>query len=260
MDFTKIKKMPIDAHTHRFEEVTYQVDHLNVKALMMTPYQSVDRIVVYLRGGKGQVGRVRAARLMQFADAHSLVVGPYYRGNNGSEGKDEFYRGDLNDVTQLIRLLHHQYPKAHVHMIGFSRGGLQGLLTFQDLPVDSYIIWGGVSDIHLMYEERVDLRGMLRRMVGHPKKDVDAYNKRDALKNIDAHSPPILIIHGGKDWQVGIHQAYDLEEKLQAKGTYYETFYQLNEGHVPRPPAMKETLNKVRQWMENIENHKRKNC
>lgn len=55
--------MPIDAHTHRFEEVTYQVDHLNVKALMMTPYQSVDRIAVYLRGGKGQVGRVRAKKV-----------------------------------------------------------------------------------------------------------------------------------------------------------------------------------------------------
>ena len=74
-------------------------------------------------------------------------------GNNGSEGKDEFYHGDLNDVTQLIRLLHHQYPYAFIHMVGFSRGGLQGLLTFQDLPVNSYIIWGGVSDIFSMYEE-----------------------------------------------------------------------------------------------------------
>ncbi len=55
-------------------------------------------------------------------------------------------------------------------MVGFSRGGLQGLLTFQDLPVTSYTIWGGVSDIDLMYEERVDLRGMLRRMIGHPKR------------------------------------------------------------------------------------------
>ena len=36
------------------------------------------RIVVYLRG-KGQVGRVRAARLMQFANDNTLVVGPYYR-------------------------------------------------------------------------------------------------------------------------------------------------------------------------------------
>ena len=39
-------------------------------------------------------------------------------------------------------------------MIGFSRGGIQGLLSFRDDPVDSYIIWGGVSDVHLMYEER----------------------------------------------------------------------------------------------------------
>lgn len=258
MDFTKIKKMPIDAHTHHFDEVTYKVDGLNVKALMMTPVDQnvIQRIVIYLRGGKGQVGRVRAARLMQFANEHTIVIGPYYRGNNGSEGKDEFYRGDLNDVTQLIRLLHDKYPSAYIHMIGFSRGGLQGLLTFQDLPVNSFIIWGGVSDIHLMYEERVDLRGMLRRMVGHPKKDKDAYEQRNAMKTIDSTSPPILIVHGGKDKQVGIHQAYDLEEKLRAKRVYYETFYQLDEGHVPRPPAMKETLSKIQQWMTNIEETK----
>ncbi|MEJ7443182.1 S9 family peptidase, partial [Staphylococcus warneri] len=79
-----------------------------------TPYKEVKRIVIYLRGGIGQVGRVRAARLMQFANDETLVVGPYYRGNNGSEGKDEFYRGDLNDVTELIRLLHSKYPKAFV--------------------------------------------------------------------------------------------------------------------------------------------------
>ena len=89
-----------------FNEVTYIVDYLKVKALMMIPKSKKDikRIVIYLRGGKGQVGRVRAARLMQFANEHTLVIGPYYRGNNGSEGRDEFYRGDLNDVTHLIRL------------------------------------------------------------------------------------------------------------------------------------------------------------
>ncbi|HDJ7157137.1 TPA: S9 family peptidase, partial [Staphylococcus aureus] len=167
--------MPIESFTHQFEEITYLSDDLQVKALMMTPHHEVNRIVVYLRGGKGQVGRVRAGRLMQFSDSQTLVIGPYYRGNNGSEGKDEFYRGDLNDVTQLLRLLHDKYPHAFIHMVGFSRGGLQGLLTFQDLPVTSYTIWGGVSDIDLMYEERVDLRGMLRRMIGHPKKDRAAY-------------------------------------------------------------------------------------
>ena len=30
---------------------------------------------MYLRGGKGQVGRVRASRLMQFSDPYTLVIG-----------------------------------------------------------------------------------------------------------------------------------------------------------------------------------------
>lgn len=111
--------MPIESFTHQFEEITYLSDDLQVKALMMTPHHEVNRIVVYLRGGKGQVGRVRAGRLMQFSDSQTLVIGPYYRGNNGSEGKDEFYRGDLNDVTQLLRLLHDKYPHAFIHMVGF---------------------------------------------------------------------------------------------------------------------------------------------
>lgn len=256
MDFIKSKRMPIESFTHHFEEVTYLSDDLKVKALMMTPYQSVKRIVVYLRGGKGQVGRVRAGRLMQFADEHTLVIGPYYRGNNGSEGRDEFYRGDLNDVTQLLRLLHSKYPHAFIHMVGFSRGGLQGLLTFQDLPVTSYTIWGGVSDIYLMYEERVDLRGMLRRMVGHPKKDHEAYEARQAIPNIDKNNPPILIVHGGKDKQVGIQHAHHLAEQLELKGAKFDTFYQMVEGHVPRPPAMVEALTYIKAFMIKAEMNK----
>jgi hypothetical protein len=32
---------------------------------------------------------------MQFANDNTLVVGPYYRGSNGSEGRDEFANADL---------------------------------------------------------------------------------------------------------------------------------------------------------------------
>ena len=115
-------------------------------------------------------------------------------------------------------------------MIGFSRGGIQGLLTYQDYPVDSYIIWGGVSSMHLMYEERTDLRGMLRRMVGHPSKNKESYDQRDAIKLIDSNSSPILIVHGGKDKQVGIHHAYYLEEQLKLKVLFTTHFINLMKG------------------------------
>ena len=104
---------------------------------------------------------------------------------------------DLKDVTYLIKILKQRFPNAYIHD-WFSRGGIQGLLTYQDYPVDSYIIWGGVSSMHLMYEERTDLRGMLRRMVGHPSKNKESYDQRDAIKLIDSNSPPILIVHGGR--------------------------------------------------------------
>ncbi|MDU9418009.1 prolyl oligopeptidase family serine peptidase [Staphylococcus lloydii] len=258
MDIISKKRMPIDVTTHVFDEITYVVDGLHVKGLMGTPKDEVTRIVMYLRGGKGQVGKVRAARLLQFVDSHTLVIAPYYRGNNGSEGKDDFYGDDLNDVTQLLSILTHQYPHAFIHMIGFSRGGLQGLLTFQDLPVHSYIIWGGVSDIHLMYQERVDLRGMLRRMVGHPKKDIEAYDKRDAIKHITHDAPAILIIHGYQDQQVGIQQAQFLAQSLTEIGAVHRTVYQQREGHVPRPFALTKVLNQLKQWMTDIENNQLK--
>ncbi|MDH9160904.1 alpha/beta hydrolase family protein [Staphylococcus succinus] len=259
MDFINKKRMPVDVPTHIFEEVTYQIDGLHVRGLLMTPKQQVKRIVIYLRGGKGQVGKVRTGRLLQFSNEQTLVFGPYYRGNNGSEGKDEFYGKDLNDVTSAIRILNHKYPNVHIHMIGFSRGGLQGLLTFQDLPVSSYTIWGGVPDIYLMYEERVDLRGMLKRMVGHPKKQSEAYQQRDAISKITKSSPPILIVHGGKDHQVGIHQAYYLAEQLDKIGATYRTFYQMEEGHVPKPFALDKALNTVKQWMTDVEQQSIKN-
>ena len=78
MDFINKKRMPVEVPEHVFEEVTYKVDGINVRGLLMTPQKSVERIVIYLRGGKGQVGKVRAARLMQFSDPNTLVFGPYY--------------------------------------------------------------------------------------------------------------------------------------------------------------------------------------
>ena len=43
-------------------------------------------------------------------------------------------------------------------------------------------------------------------MVGHPSKNKESYDQRDAIKLIDSNSSPILIVHGGKDKQVGIHR------------------------------------------------------
>ena len=50
------------------------------------------------------------------------------------------------------------------------------------------------------------------------------------MQYIDENSPPILIIHGGKDKQVGIHQGYYLADYLERIGHRYETFIKCKKG------------------------------
>lgn len=80
MAFIKNKTMPVFLESHKVEEWTYEVNGLHVKGLNVAPHQPVKRIVIYLRGGKGQVGRVRLARLLQFITLDTLVFAPYITG------------------------------------------------------------------------------------------------------------------------------------------------------------------------------------
>ncbi|MER2035671.1 alpha/beta hydrolase family protein [Mammaliicoccus vitulinus] len=253
MDFLSRKRMPVFFNDHLTEEVIYEVDQLKLRGLLMTPHKDVERIVVYLRGGKGQVGKVRPARMSQFKNENTLVFAPYYRGSNGSEGRDRFCGDDLNDVVVGINILKALYPEIPVHIVGFSRGGIQGLLTYQSVNATSYIIWGGVTDLLMMYEERIDLRNMLKRMIGHPKKQSEEYEQRNALKHIHSDSPPILIVHGDQDKQVNINMAYHLEEHLKKEQVKYRTIYEKGEGHVFRPKIEQQTLIKIKNWMYECE-------
>ena len=86
--------------------------------------------------------------------------------------------------------------------------------------------------------------------------DSDAKGKDKIAKGLcSTCKAPIFIVHGGKDKQVGIHQAYHLECKLSERNVTFRTFYQMDEGHVPRPPAIKHALNAVKQWMTDVENN-----
>ncbi|WP_157820027.1 alpha/beta hydrolase family protein [Macrococcoides caseolyticum] len=232
-----------------FETFDYQSDDYVVKAMIYEP-KHVKRIIIYLRGGKGAVGTVRPARLMQFAYKDTLVAAPYYRGTH-QNGQDEFAGADREDVYALVRLLRAQYD-VPIHFVGFSRGGIQGLVTYQEAGVASFITWGGLSSIYYMYDERQDLRSMLKRIVG-PISNKAAYDRREGINLVTKDSPPIMIIHGTEDKLVSIEHAYILIDKLKQLEIKHEVLFIEGEQHVMRPDNERYVLQEIERWMEEVE-------
>src|SRR4051812_39720449 len=90
----------------RLDEITYWSQGLRVKGLLARPkapgnYEGL----LYLRGGLQSIGMVRPARIAQFAAQGFVVFAPYYRGNRGGEGKDEFAGADRFDAVYAADVL-----------------------------------------------------------------------------------------------------------------------------------------------------------
>ena len=68
----------------------------------------------------------------------------------------------------------------------------------------------------LTYEERNDLRRMMKRVIGGtPTKVPERYRFRTPLYLLEKLESPVLIIHGRKDHNVSVEHAYRLENRLR---------------------------------------------
>ncbi|MBO0602980.1 S9 family peptidase [Sporosarcina sp. E16_3] len=212
------------------EEITYLSDGLKVKGLMAEPITEGNyEGIIYLRGGMQHIGMVRPARIAQFASQGFVVFAPYYRGNRGGEGRDEFAGADRQDAVNAVDVLK-QNRKTNVekiHLFAFSRGGIMALWTaILREDITSVVTWSGVSDIVFTYHERKDMRRMMKRVIGGtPNNMPDEYRNRTALFRVDEIDAPVLIIHGMIDENVSFQQAVLLENALREHKKVYETWY-----------------------------------
>ncbi|MBO8178685.1 MAG: S9 family peptidase [Bacillus sp. (in: Bacteria)] len=236
--------------------VTYWSRGLKVKGLLAEPKdeRSYDGFL-YLRGGIKNVGKVRPARIIQFAAEGFIVFAPFYRGNQGGEGNEDFAGDDRHDAFSGYELLR-QHPRVKegcIHIFGFSRGGVMALLTgLEKKDAASLVTWGGVSNMVLTYEERKDLRRMMKRVIGGtPRKYPERYAWRTPLNQMNELHCPVLIIHGAKDENVSIQHAYELEEALKREGKCVETWYFPTFNHYFPPAVNRKVVKELCQWMKN---------
>lgn len=219
----------------RLYRLTYASEGLKVKGYLAVPEGAGPFPgLIYCRGGIRKVGMVRKRRIMSMAKRGYAVFAPFYRGNEGGEGREDFGGEDRYDVYHAITLMQSlpEVKPGPVPLIGFSRGALMAMQASRDCELAGpVVVWGGVSDLFDTYEERVDLRRMLKRVVGHPRKQEEAYRARSPMYWLEQIRSPVLIIHGTDDGQVGIGQARKLAEGLERIGKDYAMELYMGLGH-----------------------------
>lgn len=241
--------------------VTYLSDKYKVKGFLAiprwTPMTKNGKFpgFLYLRGGIKSVGMVRIARIIQFAAEGFVVMAPFYRGNYGGEGYEDFAGEDRTDALEAFEILrsHPLVDEEHIHVFGFSRGGAMALITAIEKPaVKTVVTWGGVSDMTLTYEERVDLRRMMKRVIGGtPNKVPEQYKWRTPLEHIEKINAPVLIIHGAKDQNVSVKHAYLLEQKLKEQNKTYTIWIFNDYTHYFPPIENRKVVQNLTLWMKN---------
>ncbi|WP_042460761.1 alpha/beta hydrolase family protein [Neobacillus dielmonensis] len=233
--------------------VTYLSNGLRVKGMLAAPkHLETNDGFLYLRGGIKNVGKVRPARIAQFAQEGFIVFAPYYRGNQGGEGNEDFAGEDRQDAFSAYQLLNSLPKVKNVHVFGFSRGGVMALLTGLEFPeAASVVTWGGVSDMELTYHERKDLRRMMKRVIGGtPEKFPEQYKSRTPLYQLEKMEQPVLIIHGVNDDNVSVEHAYRLENGLKALNKSVECWYFSEFTHYFPPNINRKVVTELSKWMK----------
>ena len=150
------------------------------------------------------------------------VVACEIRGDNGSEGYDQFGGDELHDVFKLIDLCEDRFKFIDMNdfcVMGVSRGGMTAYMTArQDKRVKKLVVFSGVSDLFDCYDER-----------------------EEKMINI-----PVLIVHSKGDERVPFEQAQKMYDLLKDHTdctfiSHDDDLHGIHEDDIP----------KVIEWLEN---------
>ncbi|MEJ5261832.1 MAG: prolyl oligopeptidase family serine peptidase [Ignavibacterium sp.] len=209
------------------EKITYLSDGLKVKGYIAYPKDESNKYpsIIWCRGGYGNAGAIDkfTARGMfgQIASWGYCVFASQYRGNDGSEGHDDFGGNDVNDVLNLIPLAE-EIPQANKDVWGiegWSRGGMMTYLTLTKTNIfKAAIVIGGIANLRCNAEESKFMRRLYEHSLGNYteeqfKKRCEERSIINFPEKLSKHTP-IFLIHGNNDERVLPHDSLDLSYKL----------------------------------------------
>ncbi|MBC7923492.1 MAG: S9 family peptidase [Ferruginibacter sp.] len=220
-------------------EITYLSDGLKVKGFLVTPRKSGKYpCIIYNRGGNRDYGAITLSNqvpiLARLASWGYVVVASQYRGNGGSEGREDFGGRDVQDVLNLIPLLAGlpQADASRIGMYGWSRGGMMTYLALTKTDKIRGAIIGAAPVDLVQYLER---RPAMEKYVFAPLIPNYEANRTQELKARSAaywpeqlcKTTPILLLQGSADWRTNPEDALTMANKLyQSRHPFRLVFFE----------------------------------
>lgn len=223
------------------QKIFYMSDSLKVNGYILEPKGGSNfPVIISNRGGSFDYGALNDTTAIEWnkflVNAGYMVFASNYRGNMGSEGKEEWGSGDVRDVLNFFEIIDN-YPRAdssNIGMYGWSRGGM---VTFNALRktnrLNAAVIGGEDGNIYEDYYHNDHINDYFERVFSYMWPD--ELQMKSHLKSISAYyfieelnPTPLLLLHGTGDKLSSAKQALKTLNKLIEKS--YPVSFKLYHG------------------------------
>jgi dipeptidyl aminopeptidase/acylaminoacyl peptidase len=208
-----------------FYSITYFSDGLRVTGYLAVPKkQGKYPSIIYNRGGNRDFGAITDMAIVRMlgnvANWGYVCIASQYRGNMGSEGKEEFGGKDVNDVLNLIPCLSaiDQADTSRIGMFGWSRGGMETYLALtRTCRIKAAVIVSGAADPFMTIKKRPGMDSVFMELAPEYFQNRDSTLKaRSAVNFADKICPstPLLLLTSSADWRVSPEEQIEMMTKL----------------------------------------------
>ena len=219
----------------QFERIMYWSDGLRLAGILCRPKESgtaqQNPIIIYNRGGAGESGKITVRTLHKWlyplVKLGYVVIASQYRGNDGSEGKDELGGSDVQDVIALLPVIRSlpYVDQDNIFMLGYSRGAIDTYRALQKnvLPLKACAVISGISDVFAFERFQPNLIPLLEHYIpNYPTHKSAELTKRSVIYWVDDLQIPLLLLHGDADEMVDISTTERLAYALSQKNKPYK--------------------------------------
>ena len=244
------------------ERLTYESDGLAVQGIKLMPADVPSEglpLLIFNRGGMEKYGMLVVPSLLSLlnpmVEKGYMVLASQYRGNDGSEGKEQFGGDDVNDVLNLLELgkTMPEWDGKHAYMLGWSRGGMMTYLALKaGADVQAAASIAGAADVPSWVHFRPEMDSdVFRKLIPHNSEAEleEELIKRSAVHWAEKINVPLHLQHGDADDRVDVQDSIKLAEKLKALDKPHELV--LFEGGDHFMSRQRDTLlSNVHNWFE----------